>query len=224
MADEATSHYLNQWWEVYWRIYASLGLNELNWLSAIYGHCDSSRLGGVCACVCVYVCVCAGNWSLVVYLMTWWCPTYIHSPTTTWDNGDLGWRLLSRFPPFCYFPDFLTSPKYMLAIEYHIHIWQVSPQLSCNDTCQIWMRFKECSRYFCEIARFAYGEIDERSFSNPHPWATSDQLNPQEQVSVKFKENNNFHKRYCIILSAKSYPFFSLLALYAENPPVNSGF
>ena len=28
-AQQATSHYLNQWWSVYWRIYASLGLNEL---------------------------------------------------------------------------------------------------------------------------------------------------------------------------------------------------
>ena len=27
-ADKATSHYLNLWWLVYWRIYASLGLNE----------------------------------------------------------------------------------------------------------------------------------------------------------------------------------------------------
>ena len=28
-ADQATSHYLNQWWLDYWHIYASLGLNEL---------------------------------------------------------------------------------------------------------------------------------------------------------------------------------------------------
>ena len=28
-ADQATSHYLNQWWLAYWRMYASLGLNEL---------------------------------------------------------------------------------------------------------------------------------------------------------------------------------------------------
>ena len=28
-AVQATSHYLNQWWLVYWRIYASLDLNEL---------------------------------------------------------------------------------------------------------------------------------------------------------------------------------------------------
>ena len=29
-AAQATSHYLNQWWLAYWRICASLGLNELN--------------------------------------------------------------------------------------------------------------------------------------------------------------------------------------------------
>ena len=63
----------------------------------------------------------------------------------------LGWGLLRRFPPFRYFPNFSTSPKYVLAIEYHVHIWQVSPQLSCGDTCQIWIRFKECNRYFCQI-------------------------------------------------------------------------
>ena len=28
--DQSTSHYLNQWWTVYWRIYASHGLNDLN--------------------------------------------------------------------------------------------------------------------------------------------------------------------------------------------------
>ena len=58
----------------------------------------------------------------------------------------------------------------MLAIEYHVHIWQVWPQLICCDTCQIWMGFKECNRYFCQIENFASGEIDERNFSNPHPW------------------------------------------------------
>ena len=81
-----------------------------------------------------------------------------------------GWGLLSRFPPLRYFPIFSAPPKCMLAIEYNVYIWQVSPQLSCGDSCQIWMRFKECNRYFCVIENFAYGEIDERSFSNPHPW------------------------------------------------------
>ena len=39
--DKATSHYLNQWWLDYWRIYASLGPNELTefraWISN-YNH------------------------------------------------------------------------------------------------------------------------------------------------------------------------------------------
>ena len=28
--------------------------------------------------------------------------------------------------------------------------------------------YKKCKRYFCNIKNFAYGEIDERSFSNTH--------------------------------------------------------
>ena len=31
-AVQATSHYLNQWWLIYWHIYASLGLNELTFV------------------------------------------------------------------------------------------------------------------------------------------------------------------------------------------------
>ena len=82
----------------------------------------------------------------------------------------LGWGLLSQFSPFRYFPNFSASPKYMLAIVYRIHIWQVLQQLSCGDTCQIWMWCKWSNRYFDRIENFAYGEINERSFSNPHPW------------------------------------------------------
>ena len=81
-----------------------------------------------------------------------------------------GWGLLSQFPPFRYFPNFSESQKHALPIEYHAYIWQVSPQLSCGDTCQIWMWSKEYNRYFCKIENFACGEISERSFSNPHTW------------------------------------------------------
>ena len=81
-----------------------------------------------------------------------------------------GWGLLNQFSPFRYFPHFPLLSKQTLAIEYHVYIWQVSPQLSCGDTCQIWMWFRESNRYFCKIKNFAYGEISERSFSNHHPW------------------------------------------------------
>ena len=32
------------------------------------------------------------------------------------------------------------------------------------------MWFEESNMYFCHVDNFAYGEINERSFSNPHPW------------------------------------------------------
>ena len=93
-----------------------------------------------------------------------------------------GWELLSQFSPFRYFPHFLLLSKQTLAIEYHVYIWQVSPQLSCGDTCQIWMWFRESNRYFCKIENFAYGEISERSFSNPHPW-TTDKINALKRTN-----------------------------------------
>ena len=66
------------------------------------------------------------------------------------------------------FSRFSVIVKKTLAIEYRVYIWQLSPQLSCGDTCQIWRWFMEWNRYFCKIENFAYGEISERSFSNPH--------------------------------------------------------
>ena len=32
--------------------------------------------------------------------------------------------------------------------EYHVHIWQVCPQLGCGNTCRIWRWFREPKRYF----------------------------------------------------------------------------
>ena len=90
--------------------------------------------------------------------------------TVARDSPDMGWGLLRQFPPFRYFPNFSALPKHTLDIEYYVYIWQVSPQLSRGDTCQIWMWFKESNSYFCKIENFAYGEINERSFSNSHPW------------------------------------------------------
>ena len=78
-------------------------------------------------------------------------------------------QLLRQFSLFCYFSHFSASPKYILTSEYHVHIWQVSPQLSCGDTWQMWKWCKESNRYFDRIENFAYGEINEQSFSNPHP-------------------------------------------------------
>ena len=38
-----------------------------------------------------------------------------------------------------------------------------------DNTCQILTGFKESGRYFCKTEKFPVGEIDERSFNDPHP-------------------------------------------------------
>ena len=51
--------------------------------------------------------------------------------------------LLSQFSPFRCFPIFSASSKHTVVFEYHVYISQVSPQLSCGDTCQIsiWLKY-----------------------------------------------------------------------------------
>ena len=70
------------------------------------------------------------------------------------------------------FSQFSGSSKHWVPIDYHIHTWQVSPQLSCGDTCQIWMWFKKNIRYCYKIENFLNREIDEGGFSNPRPMLT----------------------------------------------------
>ena len=53
-----------------------------------------------------------------------------------------------QFSMFRYFPDFSELSKHLLYAWYHIRIWQVSLQLSCGHTCQIWMWFKVSNIYF----------------------------------------------------------------------------
>ena len=45
---------------------------------------------------------------------------------------------------------FTKLMKYSLPVTYHIHIWQVSPQLSCGGTCQIWMWLKGFNGCFAQ--------------------------------------------------------------------------
>ena len=122
--------------------------------------------------------------------------TVVMARTQSWiPLPFLGWGLLSQFSPFRYFPHFPLLSKQKLAIEYHVCIWQVSPQLCCGDTCQIWMWFRESNRYFCEIENFAYGEISERSFSNPHPCTSVDPYfcTSPDQCIVGFHNSSRDH-------------------------------
>ena len=70
-------------------------------------------------------------------------------PSHVARSGHQGWGLLSLLSPFRYFPHFSGWPKHWLLVRYHVHIWQVSPQLSCGDTWQIWTVLKISKLYFC---------------------------------------------------------------------------
>ena len=119
--------------------------------------------------------LCCPGYSVPLLLVSWWRkPAYqpqwyrAGSPRI-FSFRHLGWGLQSQFTPFCYFSHIPSLSKQTLAIGYHVYIWQVSPQLSCGDTCQIWMWFQESNGYFSKIENFADEEINERSFCNPHP-------------------------------------------------------
>ena len=69
----------------------------------------------------------------------------------------LGWGLLSQLPPFHYFPNFecRQNTRYI------------------NITF-IFDRCRRCSAAVTPVKSFACGEINERSFNNPHPWNVDD--------------------------------------------------
>ena len=56
------------------------------------------------------------------------------------------------------FYQFFPSSMFVLPAKYHIHIWQVLLQLSCGDSHQIWMWFKESHIYFCVRSQISLTE------------------------------------------------------------------
>ena len=82
---------------------------------------------------------------------------------------------ISSVPLFSYFS---ASLKYTLAIKYHVYIWQVLPQLSCGDTCKIWMWCKESNKCIYKIENVAYGKSTNGSLVTTTPvWRNISPLN-----------------------------------------------
>ena len=75
------------------------------------------------------------------------CPIRFLRPLQlTWT-----WGSLSQFPQLHYFSNFSDLSKHWLSVKFHVPIWQVLPQLSCGNTCQIWTWFGGKNRYSCKI-------------------------------------------------------------------------
>ena len=86
----------------------------------------------------------------------------------TFVSSHLGCELLNQFLPFQYLCIFSESSLYLLPVEYHIHIWQVLPQLSCGGNWQIWMWSKKSESYVWKSENFSNIDINKQSFINPH--------------------------------------------------------
>ena len=51
------------------------------------------------------------------------------------------WGLLCNINPFLLSPFFHNHSNQCLFVVCHVHVWQVSTQLCCGDTCQTWTGF-----------------------------------------------------------------------------------
>ena len=81
----------------------------------------------------------------------------------------LGWGLLKLRSLISPWAKFSILQKYLLYSLNHIHIWQMSPQLSCGDTCQIWTRYSIVNVCFDNNGKYGKFRNGDNWLSNPHP-------------------------------------------------------
>ena len=97
-----------------------------------------------------------GDKPLTEPMMTWFTDASMQGLV----SSQWSWGLLSQFSPFRYFPIFYEWWKQWLPEWYQVHIWQVSPQLSCGDTWKIWTCLKVSNLYCYWIIISRNGEIN----------------------------------------------------------------
>ena len=60
------------------------------------------------------------------------------------------WRQCNDSSIFSGLVSYLSKMFSLFQVSHDVHIWWLSAQLSCNDTCLTWMWFKGFDRYFCQ--------------------------------------------------------------------------
>ena len=69
------------------------------------------------------------------------------------------------------------------------------------------MWFKQFKRYFWQIEKFAYGEINERSFSNRHPrlaLTKETRYLVRKGVTYTKKNDRDISRAHCIVMKFQS--------------------
>ena len=105
------------------------------------------------------------DWNMFVYNFSHISPITMKLCTrqdTTSLHESAG--LFSQYISFCHFSDLSSLSRHWTSIDHSLFIWHVSPQLSCGDTCQIWMWFKYLTSHFIRSKI----SLAERNFSKPH--------------------------------------------------------
>ena len=82
----------------------------------------------------------------------------------------------------------------MLDIEHHVHIWQVSPQLSCGDTCEIWMWCKKKSNVLLHDPKFCLSQMNYEIYIIEWTYIETD--SPIVLLDIQF----NIYNRVWILL------------------------
>ena len=105
------------------------------------------------------------------------------------------------------FFQFLELTKHWLPTKYHIHIWQVSPQLSCGYTDQIYMWFNGSNIYFAK-SNIPKGEIIIRILVSP---TTEQTTNPPSPTSIKLHQSQT---GYWWVNGSEKVIFFNSIIQY----------
>ena len=82
---------------------------------------------------------------------------------------DLGWGLLKLRSLISPFREILISQNCRFNTHNHVHICQVSPQLSCGDTCQIWTWYRIGNCCFITLKNFENNGTAEIGLVTPTP-------------------------------------------------------
>ena len=136
-AAQATSHYLNQWWLDYRRIYASLGLDELTRIPL--GPCKLLQMYCMISSNHMYHDVIANIFSVT-------CPLWGESTADRWftltEVSDADYRYFVWCEPQQMVEQTVEMPIFGTSwgvLWRHCNdIWQVSAHLCCPDICQMW--------------------------------------------------------------------------------------
>ena len=88
----------------------------------------------------------------------------------------LEWGLLKLRSLISPLRDILIKPKYNLYTFNHVHICQMSLQLSCGDTCHIWPLYQTNNECFDQSEKLGKNRNGEYWLSNPHPCSVQESI------------------------------------------------